>query len=177
MMDLIHEIHDCRKCPISRSRRNVVVGEGSLTADYFFLGEAPGYNEDRTGVPFCGAAGSDLSAGLSCIGLKRVDVYIANILKCRPPGNRNPNDQEIANCLPYLERQLEIVSPKMLIVMGRVAAVSLGLLSPTTPLGPARGPASYKSIHAYITYHPAYITRNKRMFQPWVKDLENACGR
>ena len=125
------------------------------------IGEAPGYEEDRTGEPFVGRAGQLLNAMLRAVGLARGDVYIANVLKCRPPGNRDPRPEEIVRCAGYLLRQIELVSPRIILAMGRIAAQSL--LNSTAPLGRLRGqshvlPAG--KVPVVVTYHPAYLLRS-----------------
>jgi len=113
------EIISCKKCPLSKTRIYPVIGEGSHTAKIIFVGEAPGAQENRTGYPFCGAAGKILDKLLKSAGIKRKEVYICNILKCRPPGNRDPQKEEIEACVPYLERQIEIIKPKVICPLGR----------------------------------------------------------
>jgi uracil-DNA glycosylase family 4 len=119
------EADNCRKCGLSASRTQVVFGDGNPRADILFVGEAPGLNEDLQGRPFVGAAGKLLSDCLGRIGLKREDVYIANIIKCRPPENRNPKREEIASCRPYLLRQIEIIHPRVVCTLGNFAAQTL----------------------------------------------------
>jgi uracil-DNA glycosylase len=111
----------CTKCPLSKTRNNVVFGMGSADAEIMFVGEAPGYNEDKTGVPFCGKAGEILNQLLSSVGLSREEIYITNIIKCRPPNNRDPLPQEAESCREYLEKQLEIISPEVICCLGRHA--------------------------------------------------------
>jgi len=119
---LAAEVKTCRKCELGRLRRNPVPGEGSLNAAVMFIGEAPGYWEDMKGRPFVGAAGKLLDEMLSKIGLSRSEVYIANILKCRPPENRDPLPMEVKTCTPYLDRQIEIIEPKFIVALGRHSA-------------------------------------------------------
>ncbi len=121
MNQLIDQIKNCRKCPLWKTRTNVVIGEGNLDTYVMFIGEAPGANEDREGRPFCGAAGRVLDQMLEHINLKRSDVYITNVLKCRPPNNRDPLPEEIKACTPYLEKQLEIIRPKIICTLGNYA--------------------------------------------------------
>ncbi len=122
MQALAEQVRACRKCALSETRNNAVVGDGSLDAKIMLVGEAPGFNEDAQGLPFVGKAGKFLDELLSSAGLKRTDVYIANILKCRPPGNRNPETGEIKACTPYLDRQLAIIRPRTICPMGNFAA-------------------------------------------------------
>ena len=119
------EIRDCQNCSLSKSRKHVVFGEGSSTAEIMFVGEAPGQNEDEKNRPFIGAAGKILSEQLNRIGLKREEVFITNVVKCRPPENRNPQTDEIASCLPYLWKQIEIIRPKVICSLGNFAAQAI----------------------------------------------------
>ncbi|RLF40343.1 MAG: uracil-DNA glycosylase [Thermoplasmata archaeon] len=121
MQRIISRIKDCRKCDLWKSRLNPVPGEGSLDAEILFIGEAPGYNEDKQGRPFVGRAGKILDELLESIGIDRSKVYIANILKCRPPDNRDPDVDEINACIEYLDRQIEIIQPKIISPLGRFA--------------------------------------------------------
>jgi len=121
MKKITDEIKYCKKCELCKSRNNPVIGEGNLNTEIMFIGEAPGYNEDKQGIPFVGKAGKILDELLHSIGLQREDVYIANILKCRPPENRNPLKTEIDACTEYLNRQIELIQPKIIIPMGNFA--------------------------------------------------------
>ena len=156
------EVRACRKCALHRTRRRTVFGVGRPGVACMVVGEAPGAEEDARGEPFVGRAGKLLDAMLAAIGLGRGDVYIANIVKCRPPHNRDPHAEETAACSGYLERQIEAVSPRLLVAAGRVAAQSL--LSTTKSVGELRG-----RVHRYdgdgglpvlVTYHPAYYLRS-----------------
>ncbi|MFQ5953013.1 MAG: uracil-DNA glycosylase [Candidatus Omnitrophota bacterium] len=150
---------ECHRCPLAHTRTNVVFGEGNPKADLMFIGEAPGGEEDRQGRPFVGRAGQLLTKIIESIGLKREDVYIANILKCRPPGNRNPLPTEIATCSPYLERQIELIKPKVICALGKFAAQTL--LNTETPISRLRGKFyDYHGTKLMPTYHPAYLLRN-----------------
>lgn len=162
---VLHEIAEivsvCVKCPIlAATRTQTVFGGGSPTARLMFIGEAPGADEDRTGAPFVGRAGKLLTDMITKgMGLSREEVYITNILKCRPPGNRDPHPDECANCLPYLERQLEIIRPEFLCLLGRVAAHNV--LQTNVPMGKLRGRwHSVRGIPALVTFHPSYLLRN-----------------
>lgn len=149
----------CQKCPLSQTRNNVVPGEGSPKADLMFIGEAPGGEEDRQGRPFVGRAGQLLTKIIESIGLKREDVYICNILKCRPPGNRNPLPSEIIECNPFLLKQIEIIRPKVICTLGKFAAQTL--LNSETPISKLRGTFyDYHGTKLMPTYHPAYLLRN-----------------
>ena len=155
------QVRDCRKCELHRTRTHTVFGVGRPDADCMFIGEAPGAEEDARGEPFVGRAGKLLDAMLAAIDLGRDDVYIANIVKCRPPRNRDPHTDEIAACSGYLRRQIEAVSPRLLVATGRVAAQSL--LSTTKPIGQLRG-RTYRygedRLPVIVMYHPAYFLRS-----------------
>ena len=156
---LDEEIRSCQKCGLSKTRANTVFGDGSLNAELMFVGEAPGKDEDLEGVPFVGKAGKLLTKIIESIGLKREDVFIANILKCRPPENRNPNPQEIAVCSPFLYKQIELIKPKVICALGKFAAQTL--LETETPISQLRGKFYfYRGIKLMPTYHPAYLLRN-----------------
>lgn len=150
---------ECRRCALHRTRHNLVFGEGNPTADLVFVGEAPGADEDAQGRPFVGRAGQLLTKIVEAMGLKREEVYICNILKCRPPGNRNPQPDEIAACEPFLIRQLEAIRPRMICALGTFAAHTL--LKSEAPISALRGHFhSYQEIPLMPTYHPAYLLRN-----------------
>ncbi len=150
---------DCRRCPLHRTRHSLVFGEGNSEADLVFVGEAPGADEDAQGRPFVGPAGQLLTKIIGAMGLKREEVYICNILKCRPPGNRNPQPEEIAPCEPFLIRQLEAIRPRVICALGTFAAHTL--LKSEAPISVLRGRFhSYQGIPLMPTYHPAYLLRN-----------------
>lgn len=147
------EIAQCQRCEIARSRTRAVPGEGSETAEILFIGEAPGYHEDQLGRPFVGPAGQFLERLLASIDLKREQVYIANVIKCRPPGNRDPLPSEIANCRPYLDRQIELISPKMIVTLGRY---SMAMFFPGKSISKIHGTSQEKDGVIYFAmYHPA----------------------
>lgn len=155
------QVRACRKCELHRTRTNTVFGVGRPGVDCMFIGEAPGAEEDARGEPFVGRAGRLLDAMLAAIGLARGDVYIANIVKCRPPGNRDPHAGEIAACSGYLRRQIEAVSPRLLVAAGRVAAQSL--LSTAKSIGHLRGRTfryGEDRLPVVVMYHPAYFLRS-----------------
>lgn len=155
----VDEVRTCTRCALHASRTQAVFGVGNVNAQWMFVGEAPGVEEDRQGEPFVGAAGRLLNAMLLALGLKREQVYIANVLKCRPPQNRDPQGSEIAACLGYLQRQIEAVAPHVIVAMGRFAAHSL--LKTDLPLGKLRGQRlSFGATPLIVTYHPAYLLRN-----------------
>ncbi|MDD4956542.1 MAG: uracil-DNA glycosylase [Candidatus Omnitrophica bacterium] len=156
---LTEKVASCVKCHLEAMRRNTVFGEGSETAELMFIGEAPGADEDEQGRPFVGRAGQLLTKIIGSIGLKREDVYIANILKCRPPGNRNPMPTEIATCSPYLVKQIQIIKPRVICALGKFSAQTL--LNTDMPISKLRGKFYYyKGIKLMPTYHPAYLLRN-----------------
>jgi DNA polymerase len=162
---IAEEIKQCRKCEIGSTRTNAVPGEGNPNARIMFIGEAPGADEDAQGRPFVGRAGQLLDKIINAMGLKREDVYIGNILKCRPPENRTPKAEEIINCLPYLQRQIEIIKPDIIVALGAYAAQTL--LETTKSIGQLRGhffdyyPGLGKPpIKLLATFHPAYLLRN-----------------
>lgn len=153
----------CRACGLCESRRNTVFGAGHTEADWMIVGEAPGEQEDRQGQPFVGPAGQLLDAMLRACGRNRQaedprGVFIANVLKCRPPANRNPAPEEVVQCEPFLSRQVALVKPKLIIAMGRFAVQSL--LKTTEPIGRLRGRVHrYEGVPVIVTYHPAYLLR------------------
>lgn len=153
-------VRSCTKCPLHATRTNGVFGVGDRTARWMIVGEAPGADEDRQGEPFVGRAGQLLNAMLKSVGLAREQVFIANILKSRPPGNRDPKPEEVRACIPYLYRQIELVNPTLILCVGRIAAQTL--LAVDTPIGKLRG-----AVHRIagnrpmvVTYHPAYLLRS-----------------
>lgn len=154
------EVLSCKKCALSKTRTNVVFGEGNPKADLMFIGEAPGRDEDLQARPFVGRAGQLLTKIIESIGLKREDVFIANILKCRPPANRNPLPSEIAYCSPHLLKQIGLIKPKVICALGKFAAQTL--LNSETPISRLRGEFhDYHGIKLMPTYHPAYLLRNQ----------------
>ncbi len=157
--ELRPELGECRRCLFHRTRHRLVFGEGNPKADLVFVGEAPGADEDAQGRPFVGRAGQLLTKIIEAMGLKRREVYICNILKCRPPGNRNPEPDEIASCEPFLIRQLEAIRPRVICALGTFAAHTL--LKSEAPISILRGRFhSYQGILLMPTYHPAYLLRN-----------------
>lgn len=153
-------VANCTACELYKTRTQGVLGVGDPHADWLIVGEAPGADEDAQGEPFVGQAGRLLDAMLAAIGLKRGDnVYIANVLKSRPPGNRNPAPEEIAACMPYLERQIQLLQPKIIIALGRFAVQTL--LHTEEAIGRLRGRVHrFQGIPLVVTYHPAYLLRN-----------------
>lgn len=153
-------VASCSACRLHEQRTQTVFGVGDERADWLFIGEGPGADEDRIGEPFVGPAGKLLDNMLAAIKLKRGDnVYIANAVKCRPPGNRNPAPDEIADCEPYLVRQIELIQPRLIVVLGRIAAQAL--LGTQGSIASLRGRVlEYRGIPLIVTYHPAYLLRN-----------------
>ncbi|MDR4503779.1 MAG: uracil-DNA glycosylase [Candidatus Scalindua sp.] len=159
LKSLEEQAKQCTDCELSKSRTNVVFGTGSPNSDLMFVGEAPGYYEDIKGEPFVGKAGQLLTKIIEAIDLKRGEVYIANVLKCRPPGNRNPSPNEIISCTPYLFQQIDLINPKIICALGTFAAQAL--LKSTATIGTLRGKFhEFRSTKLIATYHPAYLLRN-----------------
>ncbi len=161
----------CTACRLSEGRKSVVFGTGNPVAELMFIGEGPGAAEDRQGIPFVGPAGGLLTRIIEAIDMKREDVYIANVVKCRPPRNRDPQPDEVAACRSYLERQIGLVRPRVIVALGRVAAQTL--LGLDDPLGRMRG--SWHSVYGIptrVTYHPAALLRNASYKRPTWEDLQ-----
>ncbi|MDR2862186.1 MAG: uracil-DNA glycosylase [Syntrophobacterales bacterium] len=157
--DIRRDMENCQRCPLHEGRKNVVFGSGNPQASLVFIGEAPGADEDQQGLPFVGRAGQLLTKIIEAMGFKREDVYIANILKCRPPNNRNPRPAEIQVCEPFLVQQLKAISPKIICALGTFAAQTL--LKREVPITVLRGKFyDYHDIALMPTYHPAYLLRN-----------------
>ena len=164
------QICECTACPLGHSRRKFVFGAGNPRAGIVFVGEAPGAEEDRRGEPFVGAAGELLTRIVEAMDLRREDVYICNVLKCRPPNNRDPEPAEIATCKPYLERQLELIRPKVICTLGRFAAQTL--LQTGESMGRLRGRVhEFCGIPVICTYHPAALLRNPQWKRPTWDDV------
>lgn len=152
-------VSDCTRCALHENRTQTVFGVGSPNADWMIIGEAPGAEEDRRGEPFVGRAGKLLDEMLRAVGQSRDSVFIANILKCRPPNNRDPKPAEAASCRGYLERQIQLVQPKVILAVGRIAAQQL--LATDSPVGQLRGSLHHLGeIPLVVTYHPAYLLRS-----------------
>ena len=169
------QVSVCTRCALHECRTQTVFGTGNRNADWMIIGEAPGADEDKQGEPFVGRAGLLLNEMLFAAGYQRADVFIANILKCRPPANRDPSAEEIACCQLYLQQQIELIQPKLILAVGRIAAH--GLLQTTTQVGLLRG-----TVHSYgeketpliVTYHPAYLLRSPLEKRKVWKDLQFA---
>jgi uracil-DNA glycosylase family 4 len=165
----------CTRCSLSTTRTQTVFGVGNPHADWLIVGEAPGAEEDRRGEPFVGRAGQLLNSMLHAIGLAREQVYIANVLKCRPPGNRDPSPTEAAECLPYLERQIALLKPKIMLAVGRIAAQNL--LRTDKTLGALRQQVhrfGLSQVPLVVTYHPAYLLRTPTEKRKAWEDLKFA---
>jgi len=162
---------DCKKCGLSNTRHNFVYGQGNPDADIMFIGEGPGEQEDRQGIPFVGAAGQLFNKMLKAISLEREEVYITNIVKCRPPKNRNPLPDEIESCIPYLYEQIWIIRPKIICALGKVAGNSL--LNNNDTLGSMRGKFyNFQDIKLMVTYHPSALLYHIEWKRPAWEDLK-----
>ncbi|MDQ7837514.1 MAG: uracil-DNA glycosylase [Thermodesulfobacteriota bacterium] len=159
LADVRRELGDCERCKLHKTRTNIVFGAGNEQAKLVFVGEGPGLDEDIQGEPFVGAAGQLLTRIIRAINLRREDVYICNIIKCRPPKNRNPEPDEIEACKPFVLKQLEVIRPRLICALGSVAAQAL--LETAAPIGILRGRFhSFRGVKLMPTYHPAYLLRN-----------------
>ena len=167
------EIGDCTRCALHKGRNKLVFGDGSPSARLMFVGEGPGADEDAQGLPFVGKAGQLLNNMISAMGLRREDVYIANVVKCRPPGNRVPEPEEGATCTPFLFRQIDVIRPEVLVALGATAAT--WLLGARQPLAGLRGRVhSVRGTKLIVTYHPAYLLRDPRQKKEAWADLQIA---
>lgn len=159
LQDIRLDLGDCQRCRLARGRTHIVFGSGSFKAKLIFVGEGPGFEEDQQGEPFVGPAGQLLSKIIAAINLQRTQVYICNVVKCRPPQNRNPQPDEINTCLPFLERQIAAIRPDFICALGTIAAQTL--LNTAEPISKLRGHFhNYRGIKMLPTYHPAYLLRN-----------------
>lgn len=169
---------DCQRCALSQSRKNIVFGDGSPNAELVFVGEAPGYHEDKQGIPFVGDSGNLLNKMIEAMGLQRETVYICNVLKCRPPNNRNPAPDEIQRCSPFLYKQLEAISPRAIVTLGRFASQSL--LQTEMSMGKMRGRwHDWRGVPVMPTFHPAYLLRtpeDKRLAWEDLQKVMNIMG-
>jgi DNA polymerase len=170
LAEIAAEVNRCTACELHKGRTCAVPGEGPLNAELMFIGEAPGYNEDKQGRPFVGQAGKLLEELLAEIGLTRDDVFIANVVKCRPPNNRDPRPEEIAACAGYLERQIELVQPRLIATLGRY---SMEKYFPGAKITRVHGQARRDGSRVLIPlYHPAYILRNMAAMPDAVRDMQ-----
>lgn len=169
--ELEEKCRACQKCPLAETRTQVVFGTGNREADVLFVGEAPGQKEDETGIPFVGAAGKLLNQFLDAVGIEREQVYIANILKCRPPHNRDPLPSEEDACLDYLREQVRLIRPKIIICLGRIAAMRL--IRPDYAITKEHGQFVQKG-HFMMTavYHPAALLRDPRKKEDMFRDMK-----
>jgi uracil-DNA glycosylase len=167
------DIGDCKRCRLHKGRTNIVFGTGNPKAELVFVGEGPGHDEDIQGLPFVGRAGKLLTQMIEAMGLRREDVYICNVVKCRPPENRTPEKDEIAICSPFLIRQIDVIRPKVIVCLGSVAAQTL--LGTNQSLSRYRGEwFDYRRSRLLATYHPAYLLRNPNAKGEVWKDLQKA---
>ena len=176
LQQIREDLGDCTRCKLSGlGRQKIVFGVGNPGAQLVFVGEAPGGEEDKQGEPFVGAAGQLLTKMIEAMGLQRDDVYICNIIKCRPPGNRNPEPDEIAECEPFLKRQLQAIRPRLIVCLGKFAAQCL--LRSDAPISRLRGRfAAYQGIPLMPTFHPAYLLRNPSAKREVWQDLQVVMG-
>ena len=170
------DANQCRKCKLCQNRTNVVFGTGNKQADLMFIGEGPGADEDKQGIPFVGRAGKLMNMAFEAIGLKREEVYIANIVKCRPPGNRNPEDDEATVCLNYLRNQVILVKPKIVVLLGSVALKNI--LGKEYGITASRGKwVEKRGIWDMPTWHPAALLRDENKKIDFIMDLKEVMSR
>jgi uracil-DNA glycosylase len=170
---ILEEIGDCTRCALHKGRNKLVFGDGSAQARLLFVGEGPGADEDAQGLPFVGRGGQLLNNMIAAMGLAREEVYIANVVKCRPPGNRTPEPEEANTCSPFLFRQIDVVRPEVLVALGATAATYL--LGQRQPLAGLRGRVhSFRGTKLIVTYHPAYLLRDPRQKKEAWADLQIA---
>jgi DNA polymerase len=171
LKEVREELGECRRCRLARDRQHLVFGEGSARAALLFIGEGPGEEEDLQGLPFVGPAGQLLNSLLGKLGLNREEVYIANVVKCRPPGNRDPDAEEIEQCLPFLQRQIEAIKPRVIVTLGKVATQAL--LGTQAPLTRLRGRwQKLGKIKVMPTFHPSYLLRFPKERQKTWEDMQ-----
>lgn len=171
LLDLFYEVKNCQKCDLAKNRGKLVFGGGNAESEIMLIGEAPGYHEDQQGRPFVGEAGQLLDKILAAINLKREDIFITNILKCRPPNNRDPEPEEQNACKPILEQQLKIMRPRFILILGRIAAHAL--LKTEQSVTELRGKIyNIFGAHAIVTYHPAALLRNAKLKRDTWEDVQ-----
>ena len=176
MLDIREDLGRCRRCGLCEGRTHIVFGEGAVDARLVFVGEGPGFEEDKRGVPFVGAAGKLLNKIIEAMHLTRDAIYICNIIKCRPPGNRNQKPGEIEACKPFLERQLRVIKPDFICALGTFAAQTL--LETGTPISKLRGEFyDFMGIKVLPTYHPAYLLRNPEKKRAVWEDMKKIMRR
>lgn len=170
LKEFYEEIKNCQKCPLSKERTHLVFGEGNENAEIMFVGEAPGYYEDKEGKPFIGQAGKLLSELLTSINLTREDIYIANVLKCRPPQNRDPQPQEVETCKPYLFKQIEIIKPRAICTLGNFATQTI--LEKKVGISKVRGQYfQVKNFFVFPLFHPAAVLHQNGLLEPLKEDF------
>jgi uracil-DNA glycosylase family 4 len=171
LLKIREDIGDCQRCRLGKTRKHIVFADGNPKAELVFVGEGPGADEDATGIPFVGRAGKLLTQMIEAMGLQRKDVYICNVVKCRPPGNRPPEPDEVATCSPFLVRQLEVINPKVIVALGATAAKTL--LETEMGISKFRGQwLDFRGKKLIATYHPAYLLRNPPAKSEVWKDLQ-----
>jgi DNA polymerase len=171
LLEIRGDVGECTRCKLAGGRTHLVFGVGNPRAELLFVGEGPGADEDQQGEPFVGKAGQLLTKMIEAMGFRREDVYIANVVKCRPPGNRNPEPDEIAACEPFLRAQITAISPKVIVALGKFAAQTL--LRETTPISKLRGRwSSYEGVKLMPTFHPAYLLRSPEEKKKAWEDLQ-----
>lgn len=173
LLQIVEDIGDCKRCPLHKGRHSIVFGQGDPNARLMFVGEGPGADEDAQGLPFVGRAGQLLNNMISAMGLKREEVYICNVVKCRPPGNRTPEPDEANTCSQFLFRQIDVVQPQVIVALGATAATYL--LGQHQPLAGLRGRVhAFRGTSLIVTYHPAYLLRDPRQKKEAWADLQIA---
>ncbi|HKW32762.1 MAG TPA: uracil-DNA glycosylase [Candidatus Acidoferrum sp.] len=171
LLRIREDLGDCTRCKLHKHRHTIVFGDGNPKAELVFVGEGPGADEDAQGLPFVGRAGKLLTQMIEAMGLQRKDVYICNVVKCRPPENRTPEEDEVSTCTPFLLRQLDVIAPKVIVCLGAVAAKSL--LKTNRGISQFRGQwLDFRSSKLMATYHPAYLLRNPNAKGEVWKDLQ-----
>ena len=173
LLQIVEEIGDCKRCPLHAGRHSIVFGQGDPNARLLFVGEGPGADEDAQGLPFVGRAGQLLNNMITAMGLSREEVYICNVVKCRPPGNRTPEPDEANTCSPFLFQQIDVVRPQVIVALGATAATYL--LGQRQPLAGLRGRVhAFRGSSLIVTYHPAYLLRDPRQKKEAWADLQIA---
>ena len=174
--EIKRECEQCQKCELCRTRTNVVFGTGNENATLMFIGEAPGQKEDESGIPFVGAAGKLLNKYLDAVGIRRDEVYIANILKCRPPQNRDPLPEEEAACIDYLREQVRLLTPRIIVCLGRISAMKL--IKPNYAITKEHGQWVEKNGYLMTAvYHPAYLLRDPRKKEDMLEDMKRIAAK
>lgn len=176
LAEIEQRVSVCTRCRLSEGRTRTVFGSGNPAAELMFIGEGPGAEEDKQGLPFVGRAGELLTRIVQAIEMRREDIYIANVVKCRPPGNRDPQPDEVIACRGYLERQIELIQPRVIVALGRIAAQTL--LGNEDPIGRMRGRwFKVLGVPTMVTYHPAALLRNPALKRPTWEDMQQVRDR